>query len=25
VTSFYLGGALCCAIGLVEFLRSEKK
>jgi len=24
VTYFYLGGALCCAIGLVEFFRSNK-
>ncbi len=25
VTYYYLGGALCCAIGLVEFFRPEKK
>ena len=25
VTYYYLGGALCCAVGLVEFFRSEKK
>lgn len=25
VTYYYLGGAICCAIGLVEFFRSEKK
>ena len=25
VTCYYLGGALGCAIGLVEFFRSEKK
>ena len=24
VTYYYLGGALCCAVGLVEFFRSEK-
>jgi hypothetical protein len=25
VTYYYLGGALCCAIGLVEFFRPDKK
>ena len=25
VTYYYLGGAICCAVGLVEFFRSEKK
>jgi len=25
VTYYYLGGALCCAIGLVEFFRPGKK
>jgi hypothetical protein len=25
VTYYYLGGALCCAIGLVEFFRPERK
>jgi len=25
VTYYYLGGALCCAVGLVEFFRSDKK
>jgi uncharacterized membrane protein len=25
VTYFYLGGALCCAVGLVEFFRGDKK
>ena len=25
VTYYYLGGALCCAIGLVEFFRSGEK
>ena len=25
VTYYYLGGAICCAVGLVEFFRPEKK
>ena len=25
VTWYYLGGAICCAVGLVEFFRSDKK
>ena len=25
VTYFYLAGALCCAVGLVVFFRSDKK
>jgi uncharacterized membrane protein len=25
VTYFYLAGAICCAVGLVEFFRSDKK
>ena len=25
VTYYYLGGVLCCAIGLVEFFRPDKK
>jgi len=25
VTLYYLGGAVCCAIGLVEFFRPEKR
>lgn len=25
VRYYYLGGALCCAVGLVEFFRSDKK
>ncbi len=24
VTYFYLGGAICCAVGLLEFFRSDK-
>ncbi len=25
VTYYYLGGAMCCAVGLVEFFQSSKK
>jgi ABC-type uncharacterized transport system permease subunit len=25
ITYYYLGGAICCAVGLVEFFRGDKK